>query len=134
MRVISKGSSISKGSVPGEEEMVFYILSAHCLCSAPRGCFPWAEKSQKRQPHSIRAFSRTHSLANERAVCGFPYTKWFVTSVSYRFIHLKPNAVNSKSWGGGWMLLALFSLVCVVILRLGQRSCQNLIYPPNQWG
>lgn len=67
--------------------MVFYILSACCLHGiCPEGMsLGMGIKTQKRQPHPIGAFSRTHPLASESSICGFSYTKWFITPAFYKY-------------------------------------------------
>lgn len=42
-------------------------------------------KTQKRQPHPIGAFSRARPLASESSICGFSYTKWFITPAFYKY-------------------------------------------------
>lgn len=78
------------------------------MCRVPRGCVS-RHKRPKRQPHPIGAFSRTHPLASESSVCGFPYTKWLVTSVSYRYY--PPKILMLWQASQGWKNAAL-SLLC----------------------
>lgn len=65
--------------------MVFYILSASCLHGMCPEDVSLGIKSQKSQPHPIGAFSRTHPLTSESSICGFSYTKWFVTPAFYKY-------------------------------------------------
>lgn len=139
MRVLSKKQELelapgsvccmSKGSAPRVEENG----ALHSQCLLLVRCVPedgsLGIKGQKRQPHPIGTFSRTHPLAGESSLCGFPYMKWFITPASCRYYPPKTLMLWQASCGGWKMLLVSFPW-CVVILRLRQRSHQNLIHPP----